>query len=393
MTPARRAAVVLLVAIGLPAPAAAQESAFNVAGFGVPAGGESVSTRATGGAVTGLHREVFSVDNPARMGWFDRAGLYLSLLGQRTEIESERATGDFDDVVFPVGQVVVPVEWNVVAGVGFAQVLDFDARFESRTAFEGDSVDADFISEGSLIALSPGVAWRIDERTSAGAAIEVYLGSREISRGIFLTGSTSGAISTRDTLVRDFRGTGVAVGIERRFGSRASVALAWRGRPALESEITRSSAEGIVGRKAEFDLPDEVLLEVAGRPAGSLDLGLALRRAGWSGVGEGEGREDLVEVGGGLEWRPADGFLYLLGPESPLRAGARWRRLPAAVGGEPVTEWSAALGHGRSFGDRSRIDLVVELGRRGSLEENGISERFVRLGVGVAAFERWERFD
>lgn len=383
------------VAGGPPGAALAQESVFNLTGFGTPGSGESMAARGTGGAETALEGEIFSLDNPARMARFDRAGLYLSLLGQRTEAESATATGEFDDVVFPTGQIVFPAWGGLVLGIGYAQVLDFDARVESVVEFEGDTLDVDLESEGALSILAPGAAWRASERTSVGVTLDIYLGSREVARGVRL--QESGALATSDTLARDFRGAGLALGVEQRIGSRAQVAAAWRFRPSVESEITRSTGEGIVGRRTEFSLPDELLLEAAGRLPGSLVAGAAVRWSGWSDA-EGEGMdpggtEDLLDLGGGLEWRPESRTAFLFGPAAPLRLGARWRRLPSVVEDEPVTEWSLAFGHGRSFGTRSRFDAVVEYGQRGALEDHGVVERFVRVGLGVSAFEQWERID
>jgi hypothetical protein len=82
----------------------------------------------------------------------------------------------------------------------------------------------------------------------------------------------------------------------------------------------------------------------------------------------------------------------IFGEETPLRLGLRWRRLPLRVDGEPVDEWVASAGYGRGFfAGWSRIDLVLEAGRRGDVELHGVSERFMRLGVGLSAFEQWRR--
>ncbi|MBW3670687.1 MAG: hypothetical protein KY432_03340, partial [Acidobacteria bacterium] len=64
----------------------------------------------------------------------------------------------------------------------------------------------------------------------------------------------------------------------------------------------------------------------------------------------------------------------LLGPEAPLRIGARWRRLPLELQGEPVGEWTGTLGYGRRFGGRSSLDVAFEFGTRGALEENGLED-------------------
>ncbi len=392
-----RAAALLLALLALPAAAAAQESVFNAGAFGLPASGESMAARGTGGAEAGPMTETFSLENPARMGRFGRAGLYMTLLGQKTEIEGAQGTGEFDDVVFPSAQVVFPGWGESVVGLGYTQVLDFDARIVSSVLFEGDSVDVTLDSEGGLAVVSPGVALAVGDRTLVGATFDVYVGSRELIHIVELAETSPGALETADTLGRQFRGFGVNLGVERAIGSAARIAASWRIRPALQGEITRASGEGVEGREEDFDLPSEVVVDATVRLGSTVHAGLAGRWSPWGsseipGVDE-ERLDDMLEIGGGLEWRPATRTALLVGPAAPLRIGARWRRLPLVTDGEPVTEWSASLGYGRTFTGWSRLDAVLEYGRRGALAENGLTERFVRLGIALAAFERWERVD
>lgn len=390
-------ALALAALLALPAAARAQESVFNAGGFGIPSSGESVAARGTGGAEIGPDAEIFSLENPARMARFGRAGLYMSLLGQSTEVEAADGTGEFEDVVFPAAQVVFPAWGRMAVGLGYAQVVDFDARLVSGIVFEGDSVQVTLESEGGLAVVSPGVGLAIGERTTVGATLDVYVGSRDAIHTVLLPETSPGAIGTADTLGRRFRGLGLNVGVEQALGSRARVAAAWRIRPTLEGEIRRASSEAAVGTTSDFDLPSEFVADAAVKLGSALYAGAALRWAPWSeaeipGV-EPDRLDDLLEVGGGLEWRPESRTALVLGPAAPLRIGARWRRLPLVTGGEPVTEWSASLGHGRSFTGWSRVDAVLEFGRRGDIAENGLTERFIRVGVALAAFERWVRVD
>lgn len=389
-----RATAVLAAMLALPAAARAQESVFNVAGFGVPSSGESMAARGTGGSEVGPHGEIFSLENPARLASFVRAGMYLSLLGQSTEAEDGNATGDFSDVVFPAAQVVFPAWRDAGLGIGYGQVVDFDARITSRMAFEDDSVDVTLESEGALAVVSPGIGLPISERTALGVSLDFYLGSRDLVQTVNLSGDAPGAVTAADTLGRRFSGVGASVGIEQAIGDRVRLAAAWRIRPTIDAEITHSSAEE-VGREVEIDLPSELVVDLAGQLSGSLFAGVAARWSPWSQL-TGEGidpalQEDLLEVGGGFEWRPENRTALILGANAPLRLGARWRRLPVVADGESVTEWALSAGYGRAFSGWSRIDATFELGRRGAVEENGISERFMRLGVAVAAFEHWQR--
>lgn len=376
------------------APALAQESVFNLPGFGLPAPGESVRSSALGGAGTVLSGEVFSLDSPAPLGRFERAGFYLSLLGQQTEVEDRSASGTFEDVVFPMAQVVVPAG-DLTLAVGYYQFVDFDAALESSVVFEAETLPATLDSEGGISVLSPALAYALDGRTSAGVSFDIYLGSREEIRAIETLDALGRSLSTADTLVRDFAGAGLTLGIERGLGEGLRVGASYRLRPTITSEVTDASGEGLIGRESQLDLPDELMVAAAARLSSQVEVGALVRTSGWGGF-ESDARTagdftNAVEIGGGVEYAPQSRTALLLGPQAPLRAGFRWRRLPVEVDGEPVREWTTSLGHGRSFGGRSRIDLVLEYGERGSVEANGLSERFLRFGVGVAAFEQWRR--
>lgn len=374
-------------------PAFGQESVFNLPLPGLPATGESVRSRGMGGVSAGLPGETFSLDNPAWSADFERAGLYLSVLGQRTSAEDIDASGEFEDVLFPMGQAAVPAFGSVV-GIGYTQYLDFDAAIESRFVFEGDSVDSGLDSEGGVGILSPSLSRRLDARTSVGVALDIYLGSREMVRSV----GVPDPIGTTDTLARDFGGLGLALGVTRDFGN-ARVGLAYRLRPDLDSEITRAMDPDLIGSEDEVPLPDELLLEASVRLADRLRMGALARWSGWEGTLD-EDLEggvvdvgDALDLGGGLEFAPETPWLMVVGPDAPVRVGYRWRRLPLRIDGEAVSEWSLGLGYSRGFGRLSRLDLALEVGGRGDVEEHGVSESFVRLGVGLGVFEVWRRID
>ncbi|MGH7542815.1 MAG: hypothetical protein ACREK7_02655 [Gemmatimonadota bacterium] len=393
--PRRVSLAAFALTVGLAgSPAFGQESVFNLPLPGLPATGESVRSRGMGGLTAGLPGETFSLDNPAWLTDFERAGLYLSLLGQRTTAEDVDDSGEFEDVVFPMGQAAVPA-FGAVIGVGYAQYLDFDAGIESSLVFEGDTVPAGLESEGGVGMLSPSLSLRLDERTGAGLALDVYLGSREVVRSI----SVPDPIGTRDTVARDFGGIGLAFGVVRDLGESARVGVAYRLRPDLDSEVTRAMDPDLIGRKTEIRLPDELLVEASVRVSNRLSMGAAARWAGWEGTLDQDldaaatDVGDALDLGAGLEFAPQSPILSVLGPDAPVRVGYRWRRLPLRLDGEPVSEWALGLGYSRGFGRLSRVDVALEIGDRGDVQEHGVSERFVRVGVGMAVFEVWRRFD
>ena len=387
----------LLTALALPVTARAQESVFNLPAFAVPEEGSTIRSRSLGGAGSGVAGDVFSLANPAPIARFRRAGLYLSLIGQNVTVDGENATGDFTDVMFPMAQIVIPAWEGSVFGVGYFQFVDFDVDLEATVEFEGDSLPVELESNGGVSVLSPAAAYSFDAATQVGVSADFYLGSREIVRVVDLQDLSPGALAASDSLSRDFGGIGFTVGVERAIGPHVRLSAAYRHRPTIESEVTQAPDDALEGARSEFDLPSEVILGAAWQPTQGLVATAGYRRSSWSsfdpeGV-ENVGFGDAIEVGGGIEYSSAVERALVLGPQAPLRLGYRWRRLPLEIEGEPVSEWVASLGYGRSLGaaGRSGVDVVVEYGQRGSLDDHGLEESFLRLGVGFRTFEQWRR--
>ena len=389
--------LVTLAMLVIGSPLAAQESVFNLPAFGLPASGESVRARGLGGAGVGLGGEDFTLENPARLSAFERAGLFISVLGQRTTIDNGAIEGEFEDVVFPVAQIVVPA-WNGIAfGVGYYQFVDFDAAIEDEVSFGSDTLPVTLASEGAVAVLAPAVGATLADGTRVGVSADVYLGSREIIRSLDVSDVVTGAVATADSLSRDFGAVGLTLGVERDFNERLTVGGSYKIRPTLTSQITAAPGEGLEGSKSDFVLPNEWIVGASYWVRPSLLVSGVVRSSDWSSF-EGDvlggsvgGFESTVEWGAGLEFRPLRSHAMVLGPTAPARIGFRHRSLPIRVGGEQVSEWSASLGYGRGFaGQRSGFDVVFEFGRRGAIDQNEIEESFVRLGFGFNVFEQWE---
>ncbi len=383
-----------LASISVTSPLAAQESVFNLSAFGLPASGESMRARAMGGVTVGLPEDLFSLENPALLARAGRAGFYLSLLGQDSKVENLELSHSFDDVVFPMGQAVFPAWYNTVFSIGYYQPIDFDAALESTVTFEGDTLPVTLDSEGGVFVLSPGLSYAIDERTGVGASFDIYLGSRGVFRSVQRPDLGGVLATTSDSLSRDFDGLGVTLGIEHRFGQGTHVGLGYRLRPTVSSGITAELRAVEAERETEFNLPNAFSLGVSTSLGNQVRVAGVLRRSGWEdfeidGVPQSD-VADFVEYGGGLEYTP-DQRKLLIGPRAPIRFGMRWRQLPIIINDQNVNEWAFSFGHSRRFGDRSRVDLLFEYGRRGSLDDIELTERYMRLGFGISAFEQWRR--
>lgn len=387
----------LLLSLLAPTAVGAQESVFNLPAFAVPEEGMSIRTRALGGAGSGLPGDVFSLANPAPLGRFRRAGLTVSLLAQETSVEGDDGSGDFSDVMFPLAQVVIPAWRNSAIALGYYQFVDFDTDLEATVEFQGDTLPVQLESTGGISVLAPAIAYALDPSTQVGVSLDVYLGSREIVRVVDVGTVTPGAVTASDSLRRDFSGLGATLGVERSIGSRVRLGAAYRFRPVVESEIIQAQDRDLEGIGTDFDLPHELMLGATWQASRGLYATAAARAASWSSFDTGALEDvsygDALELGGGIEYAPAETRAWIFGPQAPVRAGYRWRRLPLEIRGEAVREWTGSVGYGRTMGAtaRSGLDVVLEFGRRGSLSDHGLEESFLRFGFAFRAFEQWRR--
>jgi hypothetical protein len=107
-----------------------------------------------------------------------------------------------------------------------------------------------------------------------------------------------------------------------------------------------------------------------------------------------------IRVGVGGEWTPNyESNKY--GAQINYRAGAYWQQSYVTFDGRPINDYGVTLGIGLPAGRKgntrlnpgratSRINLSLELGRRGSLtEELPLEELYARVRLGFSVNDRW----
>ncbi len=92
----------------------------------------------------------------------------------------------------------------------------------------------------------------------------------------------------------------------------------------------------------------------------------------------------------GLEYLPG---ISLKGKRMPLRLGFNYQTLPFDYPqGEPLKKFLVSLGTGFSIKNgMGKIDLALQFGQAGSLKNNGIEDRLIRVYVGICGSELWKR--
>jgi long-subunit fatty acid transport protein len=389
-----RIAVAAAWAVIAAAPLPAQESIFGHLGFGVPEEGVSVRSRGMGNVTTALPRIHFTFRNPAALSAFDRTGISIGALLQTRTPEDELAESRQNSVEVPFLQLAFPLVGGLVLGGGYYRYLDFDGFVDTSTTFGGDTLPVRLETDGGISVLSPQLAMRFSRLLRVGAGLDFYTGSRERRRRIEFDPDV--AVPTADSTEHGFRSLGVSAGVHVEPVPGLLLGGAWRSGTSLEGELDVDDDEddgGAPRPEIEVKLPPSWSVGASYRFGPRMTVAAEAEFASWSdfaveGVRDPEG-EDTSAFGAGVEVMLPRRIL-LLPEDATLRAGARTRTLPRRFGGAEVRERAVSVGFGHVVGiGASALDLALEVGRRGSVSDNGIAEGFLRLGVSLAGFEQW----
>ena len=95
-------------------------------------------------------------------------------------------------------------------------------------------------------------------------------------------------------------------------------------------------------------------------------------------------------IGAGAELKPSARRLASYTNRMNYRAGIFWGQMNFLANGHPVNEYGIGLGIGLPVNRESnRIDIALQVGKRGSISINGLSEMFLRLNFSISADELW----
>ncbi|MBA7531700.1 hypothetical protein ES705_23921 [subsurface metagenome] len=98
--------------------------------------------------------------------------------------------------------------------------------------------------------------------------------------------------------------------------------------------------------------------------------------------------------GAGIEHIPSRRRLAAYGNKMNYRAGVFYGQLNFIANGNFVNEYGVALGLGLPIkSGSSRLDVALQVGQRGDISLNGLSEKFFKLNFSISANELWFRPD
>lgn len=406
VTPRLAAAILLALAAVAQPPIAAADSVFSIGGLGEPQLAEPARIRALGGAGVAEHGpRTFSLTNPASLADVERILIEGTILPTWRRVDATSEPSETaHETTFPSLRAVIALPGRVV--LGGAYLAGTSAQFGvDRTGSGGAGSTLRVDGTGGMTFARVSLARRIHSAISVGLDYDVVSGSyREEWAYAF---SDSSLAASRDTIEVTYARRGRwRLGVEAtvRGATLGAVLEAPRSLPLTATQ--RADGTSLSRSTGQLRLPTGYIFG-ASVPLGDRYRGVAqYRRASY----DRSTLETSTLVDFRAEERYSVGFERLRAAEAgagplgrlPLRIGAyllRWPDLLPRAGASDITggtagvnEWAVTLGTGlRSRDEGGAIDLSLEAGSRGSRDELGARERFVRLAISLqVSDETWK---
>jgi hypothetical protein len=400
------------VALALQAPAVRAESLWGMEGIGRPVTPYDHAARGAGSTGIALDDPFgMSFVNPAAIAHARMAQAHFGMVGQdRWIVAAHGASNRRLDTRVTMGRLILPGPGQLRWSLGYHDLTDgtYQVALRANPGRE-DSFTRTWRGDGGVGEFSAGVAAGLPGgKATAGLQFGLANGTlREVVEDKFASGQY---LERRDILrTRVLDGRVLALGTQYAPRSGVSLGAAWRSSSSVGLRTIGTTSGGVGWEeRASFELPSE------------LGLGLGVRRdrvrvaADWNRAGWGEAKfrtsagetsrtlgsfRNTDRLGVGLTLFPAvteaKGTLLR---RTVWRAGFSWGQLPVRQRsvtpggtGATVSEWALTAGCGLPVKvDRGWVDLFLEAGRTGNLEDVQLRETFLRVGVGVT-FGRFEK--
>jgi hypothetical protein len=370
-------------------------SVYSVGGLGEPSLEEEARLRAMGGAGVGESGpDQFSLVNPASISQIRHLILQGTILPTHRRITADGQPSEgANETTFPSLRGLVRLPGALVLGGAYAVGTDAEFRID-RPESAGTSSRLQIDGSGGLQFIRLTLARSFGSTLRFGLDHEIVTGTyREEWTRDFADTSLA---TSRDTLEVRYRKLG-----RWRLGSQATLgkwtlgAVYETARRLPVSFIERAAGTSATEHGRDLTIPSGVVVGATGSLTSRWNVAAQYRRANWK---RSSLQSDFVDframqryslgferVGStvpGAGWRDRlplrFGVTYLEWPDLLPLAGQS--DITGGIAG--VNEWTLSLGTGILTQDKGgRLDLSLEAGQRGSREDLGVNERYVRAAI------------
>jgi hypothetical protein len=331
--------------------------------------------------------------NPATMGRLNLTRIQGDFLYERASIDLPGANGLLRDANINSFGLAFPVKRGYVVGFGVQPYSRSEFEFKQSKGDSAVSYDEILRGTGGLNEFYLAFAATFG-KVRAGMAADFYFG--RINR-VWRVNFTSEALrNTEDLTNNHVTGIGLHLGAQTQLGKwMLGVATGLPSRLSVGTELTTITGFTSDTSESKLKLPLWWGVGVGYAPNRHWLLGADWRTQRWSTVKPeeffGELGVDSFDLGFGIEATPSFDALEGYFKRVSYRLGGALRQLPyEEPAGNKIHEWTATFGLGLPFtGGYNRIDLALEIGKRGSLSSNVAEEKIVMLRAAIVGSERW----
>lgn len=366
-------------------------SIFSRRGLGLLRYRDNVRAIGMGGVGIALNDSIASYFlNPASLTRINLTRIQGDFRYERANIDlGVGENGLFSDGGVNSLSLAIPVKHGQVVAFGVRPYSFSDFKFERQDSTATESLS----SLGGLSELYLGYARQLGA-VRVGATVDFYFG--RLDRIWRLNYEDSELRNSEDVLNRQVTGVGLHFGAQMQPGRwRLGSAIGLPTRLNVTTELnTLPGFTGVIG-KSKLKLPFWWSAGVGYAPNRRWLLSADYRTQRWGAVEPAELLGDRgvnsFELSVGGELIPSFDMLSGYFKRVSYRLGGNYQQLPYAEPlGKNVKQMTLNFGLGLPFGrGYNRIDLAVELGKRGSLTDNLVKENIVLLHVGIIGSERW----
>lgn len=356
----------------------AAQGALSTQGFGYPPGQISTRARATGGGISEFDAD--SPVNPAAIALSAEPRMFLQYEPEFRRVTSGGTASNTMTARFPVFSASIPFFSHSSIGVSAATFLDRSAATsitrEQEVAGTISTVTETTRFLGAMNDLRLAFGWAPSQKFQVGLGVHAYTGQNRVFFSQRFPDSLKFA-SISQTTTLGFRGYAGSAGILVRPSRNIGFAISGRKGQKIEARNTDSAV-------SEANVPDRIGFAVAyeGIPGSSISAHASKEM--WSqmnGLGSSAATAvDTWEGGFGLESLGP----RIIGRQTVLRLGSRYRTLPFLAAGEEVKELSFAGGLGAQFfRNRATFDVTLERAGRKVQGDVDAKERAFILSFGL----------
>jgi hypothetical protein len=371
---------------------------------------------AMGGLYYGMQgSSLINTANPASYAAFDSVSFVFDggIFGLITQLQTseQKNQGDYISLSHLMFGFPVTKWWRTSLGILPFSYVGYDIYF-TEPLNENLNVEYVYQGSGGLSQLYWGNAFPIGKKLSVGFNLKYMFGSIIRSRGVSFPDSAEmkntyirGSIRPRDIygeigvqyktpLPKDmYMVVGAAFAPQVEISSKANYLATTYFGDINSVQYSYDTIDYTINQKGTFTLPMRTGFGMTVGKEGKWLAGTDFLWQNWQKFiyyGKSDSLENRWNIALGGEYIPDRKSTTSYLQRIAYRMGGHYGKTPLYLKGHHLDEYGISFGLGLPIKkSKSTINMSLSLGRRGTIQDGLISEKFVRFTVGVNVFENW----